>query len=122
MRGVKQHPLLWSGLGVAGAAALAYWLADRALSAPRYRGSPTDHFDGRRFHNLELPRRKGVLGFWRWQLTRQLGYWNKWTDSQPGNPPPSRVDGPDLRITFINHATALIQMEGINILTDPTLV
>jgi L-ascorbate metabolism protein UlaG (beta-lactamase superfamily) len=117
---LKQHPLLWSGLAVAGGAALTYWLADRALSAPRYRGSPTDHFDGSRFHNPELPRRKGFIGFWRWQLTRRPGYWSKWTDSPPGNPPPLRVAGPDLRVTFINHATVLIQMEGINILTDPT--
>ena len=117
---LKQHPLLWSGLTVAGGAALTYWLADRALSAPRYRGSPTDHFDGRRFHNLELPRRRGLLGFLRWQLTSRPGYWNEWTESEPGKPPPLRVTGPDLRVTFINHATVLIQIEGINILTDPT--
>ena len=116
---LKRHPLLWSGVAVTGGAALTYLLVDRALSAPRYRASPTDHFDGRRFHNLGLPGRKGFLGFLRWQLTSQPGYWNKWTDSQSGNPSPLRVAGPDLRVTFINHATVLIQMEGINILTDP---
>ena len=69
--------------------------------------------------NLELPARKGFLGFLRWQLTSRPGHWNKWTDSPSGNPSPLHVAGPDLRVTFINHATVLIQMEGINILTDP---
>jgi L-ascorbate metabolism protein UlaG (beta-lactamase superfamily) len=116
---LKQHPLLWSSLAVAGGA-LTYWLVDRAFSAPRYQGTCTDHFDGKKFHNLELPRRQGVLGFWRWRLTRRPGYWSERTNSQTGQPPPLRVGGPGLRVTFINHATVLIQMEGINILTDPT--
>jgi L-ascorbate metabolism protein UlaG (beta-lactamase superfamily) len=117
---LKQHPLLCGSLAVAGGAALTYWLVDRALAAPRYRGLPTDHFDGARFHNLELPRRKGFIGFLCWQLTSRPGYWGERSDSQPGGLPSSRVAGPDLRVTFINHATVLIQMEGINILTDPT--
>jgi L-ascorbate metabolism protein UlaG (beta-lactamase superfamily) len=29
------------------------------------------------------------------------------------------VDGSDLRVTFVNHATVLIQTAGLNILTDP---
>src|SRR5207302_1584919 len=45
--------------------------------------------------------------------------WNKWIDAEPGSPPPNRVDGEKLRITFINHATVLIQTGGLNILTDP---
>ena len=30
-----------------------------------------------------------------------------------------RVDDGRLRITFINHSTTLIQIDGVNILTDP---
>jgi len=104
---------------VAGGLALIYLLADRALSAPRYHGPTTNHFDGRRFHNLEPPAHKGFVDFLRWQLTRKPGPWNKWTDSQPGSAPPSRVTGSVLRVTFINHATVLIQIDGLNILTDP---
>lgn len=33
--------------------------------------------------------------------------------------PPERVEGSDLRITFINHMTVLIQTHGKNLLTDP---
>ena len=34
-------------------------------------------------------------------------------------PPPERVGPGELRVTFINHATTLIQLDGINLLTDP---
>jgi L-ascorbate metabolism protein UlaG (beta-lactamase superfamily) len=99
--------------------ALIYVFIDRALSSPRYRGQLTDHFDGRKFRNIEGPARRGFLDFIRWQLTGKRGEWNKWTHSEPGAPPPARVNGERLRVTFINHATVLIQTAGLNILTDP---
>lgn len=99
--------------------ALIYLLADRAFSAPRYRGPLTDHFDGRKFHNLEPPGRKGFIDFLRWQLTAKRGRWNKWTDNKLASAPPPRVNGQGLRVTFVNHATVLIQAGGLNILTDP---
>jgi len=105
--------------GVLGSTVLIYLLIDHMISAPHYHGPTTDHFDGRRFHNSEPPERKGFLDAFRWQLMRKRGYWNQWTDSEPGVPPPKSVNGNDLRITFINHATVLIQTAGINILTDP---
>src|SRR6185295_12999072 len=37
-----------------------------------------------------------------------------------GPRPPDRVDAAGrIRVTFVNHSTVLIQMDGINILTDP---
>lgn len=99
--------------------ALIYLIIDRTFSAPRYHGPITNHFNGRKFCNLEPPPRKRFRDFLRWQLTSKRGYWNKWTDSQPGSVPPQRVNGKDLRVTFINHATVLIQTEGLNVLTDP---
>jgi len=104
---------------VLGSVALIYLLVNRALSAPRYRGQITDHFDGRKFHNLEGPARRGFTDFIRWQLTGKRGEWNEWTHSEPGATPPARVNGEGLRVTFINHATVLIQTAGSNILTDP---
>lgn len=94
-------------------------LAERAFSARRYRGPRTDHFDGRRFHNLEPPEKSGFVDFLRWRLTGKRGRWNEWTDNSPASPPPPRVNGEELRVTFVNHATVLIQTEGLNLLTDP---
>ena len=88
------------------------------LSAPRYRGPASDHFDGRRFHNsspFEAPH--GLRDFLRWMATRQRGVWRRWTESPAGPPPPRAVA--DLRGTFVNHATNLVQTGGVNILTDP---
>ena len=89
------------------------------MSALRYRGPITNHFDGKKFHNLEPPHKRGFIDFLRWQLTAKRGPWNKWTDTAVGAAPRLRVDGNGLRVTFINHATVLIQVEGLNILTDP---
>ena len=49
--------------GALGSAALVYLLVNRALSAPRYTGQTTDHFDGRKFHNLEVPNAGGFSIF-----------------------------------------------------------
>ncbi len=106
-------------MGLLGSAAFIFLLIDRVLATPRYQGQITDHFDGRKFHNLEGPPRSGFVDFLRWKFTGKRGDWNQWTDSQPGAPPPERVDKDKLRITFINHATVLIQTGGLNILTDP---
>ncbi len=111
--------LLWALLPPLLLLALA-WAIGCALSGPRYQGPPSDHFDGRRFHNLDTtvrPRRPGE--FWRWISQRTPGPWRPWTDAPPGPTPPRRVHGEALRVTFVNHATALIQTAGLNLLTDP---
>jgi L-ascorbate metabolism protein UlaG (beta-lactamase superfamily) len=92
------------------------------FSAGSYHGPVSDHFDGRRFHNLDEVKRGGFLPFWRWQLDRLLhgaGRWPHWIDGPPGPRPPQRVAGAGLRVTFVNHSTALLQTGGLNVLTDP---
>ena len=74
------------------------------------------HFDGKRFRNLN-PRRNRYGALLRWLLSRQPGTWRPWIDVQPGPPPPRSSE--NLRITFVNHATFLLQLDGLNILTDP---
>jgi hypothetical protein len=81
------------------------------LAAPRYRGPRSDHFDGRRFHNLDRGR-QSERAFLKWQLTRQPGRWRD-IDAPPGPPPPARVEKGDLRVTFINHSTTLLQFDGV---------
>jgi L-ascorbate metabolism protein UlaG (beta-lactamase superfamily) len=93
--------------------------ADRLLlAAPRYHGPLSDHFDGSRFHNLD-PGWQGEGSFLKWQLTRQRGFWPEWIEAEPGPPPPDQVGDGRLRVTFVNHATLLVQLDGLNILTDP---
>ncbi len=91
-----------------------------ALDAPGYQGPRSDHFDGTHFFTPDAPKRSiGTAKFFEWQLDRHQGPWPTHDDAQPGPPPPERVDGGGMRVTFINHATTLIQLDGVNILTDP---
>lgn len=107
---------------IAGFTALAAALgvaAERFLIAsPPYSGPVTDHFDGKRFHNVD-PKWKIEGSFLKWQMTKTPGPWPEWIDDPPGPPPERRVDDGRVRITWINHATLLVQMDGVNILTDP---
>src|SRR5205085_8199269 len=103
---------------LASAAALGAAVERFRIAAPRYDGPVSDHFDGERFHNLE-DRAREEGSFLKWQWTRKPGFWPDWIDSPLGPAPENVVDGGRLRVTFINHATMLIQMDGVNILTDP---
>jgi L-ascorbate metabolism protein UlaG (beta-lactamase superfamily) len=98
--------------------ALAITVVNATLATPRYRGPRSDHFDGERFHNLQ-PVEQPRAGVIRWMLTRQRGPWREEPGSMPGPPPPRRVGPGELRVTFVNHATVLVQMDGFNVLTDP---
>jgi L-ascorbate metabolism protein UlaG (beta-lactamase superfamily) len=100
----------------AAVAAAAVAIERTYIAAPHYHGPASDHFDGERFHNREHTPHGSFL---KWQLTRERGFWPAWVDAKPGPPPPRRVGDGQLRVTFINHATLLIQMDGLNVLTDP---
>lgn len=63
-------------------------------------------------------RPSGFSDFLKWILNRKREAWPGWIDSNAGPAPVARVEH-GLRITFINHSTFLIQVDGMNILTDP---
>jgi len=102
--------LLWT------AVIAALGTADSVLAAPVYKGPKSDHFDGDTF-----PKHQHIGGasIWKWMLTRKPGPWKAHKNEKPGLPPPQRVTGDRLLVTFIGHSTVLIQTDGINILTDP---
>ena len=82
-----------------------------------YSGPVTDHFDGTRFFNPGEPETDRTLrDILRWR--RELPD-NPWPESVPVTPaaPEARVEG--LRVTMVGHATLLIQVAGLNLLTDP---
>src|SRR5438270_12346765 len=79
----------------------------------------SDHFDGKKFFNPGAQKPHGFIDLLRWMRTRDQGKWRKWIENDPQPPPPNRVAPAELRVTFVGHATVLIQFEGRNILTDP---
>jgi L-ascorbate metabolism protein UlaG (beta-lactamase superfamily) len=104
-----------------------FYLSVRFLwGVPRYDGPVSDHFDGRHFHNPDVSPQRGLgrylgMRLSAWAKHRVAGKtntgWPEWVNDPPQAPPPARVAG--LRVTFVNHATLLIQLGGLNILTDP---
>ncbi|MDQ3263213.1 MAG: MBL fold metallo-hydrolase [Myxococcota bacterium] len=89
------------------------------FSAPRYRGPVSDHFDGEAFHNPPGVPDHGFSEVLRWQRERQPGEWRDFAEAPPGPAPVPWVGDGRMRVTFVNHATVLVQMDGLNILTDP---
>lgn len=97
-----------------------FFIVDRMLAAPRYPGAISAHFDGEVFDNSVPTKDKGLFDILRWQLSaRERGTWTDYRDVAPGVAPPQGVGRGELRVTFVNHATVLIQVDGVNILTDP---
>jgi len=89
------------------------------ISAPRYKGPVSDHFDGKTFYNLNGAKAKGFWEVISWMLSRHQGPWPSYHNDPPGPPPPARVEGRTVRVTFVNHSTVLLQFDGLNVLTDP---
>jgi hypothetical protein len=82
--------------------------------------SPSDHFDGKHFFNPTVPKdfassRRSTLKMVREPRSR----WPAWVENK-GVPRLNETLGAnEVAITFVNHATFLIQTGGITILTDP---
>jgi L-ascorbate metabolism protein UlaG (beta-lactamase superfamily) len=88
------------------------------LSAPRYHGPATDHFVDGRFVDQPPAQHHGFGDMMKFFRTKS-GPWRDWTENNDYPPPPARVGMGDLHVTFVNHSTLLIQMDSLNILTDP---
>ena len=96
----------------------AFVAACTAAVLPYYRGPRTDHFNGKHFFNEEPFEEQQPSELARWQLDRHRGSWpDSAAIAEPA--PPERVGGGVLRVTMVNHATVLLQMDSLNILTDP---
>jgi L-ascorbate metabolism protein UlaG (beta-lactamase superfamily) len=96
----------------------AFFIPKRANAY--YRGPTSDHFDGERFFNAVGRTPKGLDQVARlyWMET-----WEKWPGSLPSpfpaDKPPPRVTGMSARLSYVGHASWLIQSAGLNVLIDP---
>ena len=84
-----------------------------------YLGPASDHFDGRLFFNPAGAIGKGALDVIEWRLKGERAEWPEWAASPFADKPPRRVDGKNLRVSMVGHASFLIQAGGHNILLDP---
>lgn len=89
------------------------------FSTPGYRGLKSDHFDGKRFYNEDAGAYRTFFDFLKWVTNRRLPQWHPFNMETPPLTLEPRVGKGELVVTFINHSTFLVQMDGVNILTDP---
>ena len=78
---------------------------------------PSDHFDGSRFRNPWMDIDKGFLEVAKWMLTRHKTEWPQYVEVLPRERRP--FGSSEVSTTYVNHATHLVQMGGLNFLTDP---
>jgi L-ascorbate metabolism protein UlaG (beta-lactamase superfamily) len=88
-----------------------------------YEGPRSGHFDGQRFFNPTPGPAADAHGGPARFINRFIGSGERaqWPEHVPVTPtvPPRRVEGNEMLVTWIGHATVLIQTQGLNILTDP---
>ncbi len=128
MRTIKRHVIFILFLAALLAGGSLTVNAAQVAETPQQKKTPAHHtLDG--FRNIYQYPEHGFADFLRWKLGRV-------PDEQPAIPPAQiipyvpdivapdyrRIDHPDpakIQVTWIGHSTFLIQVEGINILTDP---
>lgn len=90
-----------------------------ARRQPYHDGPLSDHFDGIHFMDPHGTPPRSVFELMRWRLTRRGAEWPDWAPSPFADNPPRTVDGRDLRISYIGHASLLLQTGRCNVLIDP---
>ena len=76
-------------------------------------------YDGQKFQNIEPTQDKSLFTLIKWRFTRNPSKWPKWVETKPGKVLKKRTDKGEIHWMMINHASVLIQIDGVNILTDP---
>jgi L-ascorbate metabolism protein UlaG (beta-lactamase superfamily) len=84
-----------------------------------YDGPVSDHFDGVTFFDPHGMRPKRLRDLLRWRLSGSGEPWPAWVPSPYADRPPPRVEGQELRVSFVGHASFLLQGAGLNLLIDP---
>jgi len=105
--------------GFASISTVAGVLGVRSAQARYYDGPVSDHFDGTRFFDVDGGPARTLADQWRWYREGRREKWPEWMPSPYSDRPPARVEGAEWRISYVGHASFLIQTGGLNLLIDP---
>src|SRR6185312_3770164 len=100
---------------IASAGGFSAW----ASGMKTYDGPVSDHFDGLHFFDPDGTPPHTFSQIMRWQTTRKAEKWPAHAPSGFSDVPPPSVTGNKVRLSFVDHASWLIQTAGLNILIDP---
>jgi ribonuclease BN (tRNA processing enzyme) len=90
-----------------------------------YKGSVSDHFDGKRFFNpnSEDPLKKNFMSYYnakaKYEAENGKSFWVKDLIEVNNYKPLEKVNNDKISTTFVGHSTFLLQFNNLNILTDP---
>ena len=107
-----------AALGAVSAAGLLA-LTGRNAMARYYDGPVSDHFDGTRFFDPNGAQPRSTLDLIRWRLGGTRASWPERSPSAYADRPPAEVNDTSWRISFVGHASLLLQTAGLNLLLDP---
>ncbi|MES2527070.1 MAG: MBL fold metallo-hydrolase [Bdellovibrionota bacterium] len=78
----------------------------------------SDHYDGKKFFNPGHKDENSFLDVLKWKMTSDAKDWPK-TVPNASYATPTLPEGKKANFTFVNHASFLVQIPGLNFLTDP---
>ena len=79
----------------------------------------SDHHDGHRFFNPGMPMEKGFGDFIKWQWNRERHPWPELAQNTGRSDLLKANEVSSLAVTWVGHATMLVQLGRANVLTDP---
>lgn len=98
---------------------LAVVSAGLVSSTPEPTFPISDHFDGKQFFNSGIDIDKSFVDVWRMLNAGQRARWPEHVDNGTFPSPPASPAADEIVVTYIGHATFLLQFAGFNVLTDP---
>jgi len=90
------------------------------LNSKKHKFTVSDHCDGERFSNAHGIKLKNSLrNILKWKFQHKKTPWPAFIADHVEPRLPSEVKADQVAVSFVNHATLLIQFSELNILTDP---
>ena len=88
---------------------------------PKSKYEQSDHYDGQRFYNQDRSTNveKGLSAVLKWKTTSKAKKWPKFVDDNVEPKLDYDLKQGEGAVTFINHASNLIQFQNHTIITDP---